>query len=240
MHLRDSGIMNKILEKLTDKEKRELLESTKAQIEVEAKNNAKNQSSRFLNKDRICTFFAFVCSLGLWAFVDIAPWVVLSSVFWAPFAFYKLNPVSVIKISKKKYAFINSSGEDITQACNEHVPALIAIFPVCWVLVGLLCTTDFYKSFINYFPEDLNLLFAIAPGYILFFGYVFISGIPLSALNASFVHGFHNPLPTSKQNAVVKNNPMTFSSISASDTRRFHSPSYSHHASNSYNWTTRK
>lgn len=249
MHLRDLGIMSiqEILEKLTEEQKRMLIDAAKTE-EIENKPKSKDvvekKPTRFFTKDRACTLFAFACSLGLWGFVNIVPWFILSSIFWAPFAFYKLNPVTVKRTAeqegKKERTFINSEGEDITNKCNEHVPALIAIFPVCVVLVILLCMTDFYTWLIDRAPEYMYLLFAVAPGYMLFFGYAFISGVPLSAFNASIVDGFHNPLPASEQNTVVKNNPMTFSSISASDTRRFHSPSYSHHASNSYNWTTRK
>lgn len=239
--------IQEILYKLTEEQKRILIEAAQAQViknEPKSKEIVENKPTNFWTKDRICTLFAFSCSLGLWAFVDVAPWLVLSSIFWAPFVFYKLNPVSVEYIGekegKKEYSFINSREKDITAKCNDHVPALILIFPVCVVLVILLCMTDFYTGLIDKAPEYMYLLFAVAPGYMLFFGYAFISGLPLSGLNASFVHGFNNPLPASEGNTVVKNNQMTFSSISSSDTRRFHSPSYSHHASNSYNWTTRK
>jgi hypothetical protein len=240
--------IQEILGKLTEEQKRELLEATKVAVlesESAPEKAVENKPAKFWTKDRICTIFAFICSLGLWAFVDSAPWFVLSSIFWAPFAFYKLNPVTIKRTpeqeAKKERTFINSEGEDVTTKCNEHIPALILIFPVCIVFVILLCiTTAFYTKLSHNVPEYMRLLFTVTPGYILFFGYAFISGVPLSAFNASIVDGFHNPLPESQQKGVAKNNPMTFSSISSSDTRRLHSPSYSHHASNAYNWTTRK
>jgi hypothetical protein len=210
--------IQEILGKLTEEQKRELLEAAKVAVlesESAPEKAVENKPTKFWTKDRVCTLFAFICSLGLWAFVDSAPWFVLSSIFWAPFAFYKLNPVTIKRTpeqaGKKEGTFINSEGEDITNKC-KHLPVLVAIFPICIFVV--LCFPGFYTLYVVYnIPEYLHLLLHVAPGYILFFGYAFLSGIPLSALNAAFIDDFHNPLPASEQNGLAKNNPMTFSSI---------------------------
>jgi hypothetical protein len=122
--------IQEILEKLTDEQKRKLLDAAKAEA-IESKSKSKevvenkltksnwvsrilggdeqytdSQDSKFWSYDRKVTILTFISSLGLISLVDFVPKILVffiwPSFFWISFMFSRLNQISVIEIPQEE------------------------------------------------------------------------------------------------------------------------------------------
>ena len=263
--------IQEILEKLTDEEKRELIDVAKAEA-IESKPQSKEvvenkptkpaksnwlsrilggdvpysnvQGSKFWSYDRKITILTFVSCLVLISLVDFVPQILVffiwPSCFWISFMFSRLNQISVIEIAKEEgkdnkkpdYMIFNSQGKDITENAERALPFLF-LFIIS--IFAAVIVSGFYMPYVDtHFPRELYTFFLVIPGYVTFFGYFFITGTPFSWIYKIYPDSFYSHGGSRRKRHEWN------SSSSSIDNQRFHSPSYSHHAANSYNWSTRR